>query len=977
MFRYLSVFLSVFVAIVVSGQEVETIVSSGLDLSQISTFSDNGRFIAKSSHSQLSVWDTKSGRLIKKIKLEATFMIDSIVFDSKNEHVIAFKMASNDKAVIDFYTGEYVVEKGAPFDYTNYDANKIYKANWYKISNFFAEKNKGYLNFETCNEDVTIRYRNKSENYKAHLIEVSLKYKDGFEVVLNDFAIVFGNFCFSKNKRYLYANGVIYDLDKRRIHATLNAIKYIGTGAMFSYNSHVPVTSGKDHLIEWRFPTNRKVAVKNMANLTKLSDSMVGCLVYDLSAQSSSYQVVNIKSGKTVGKKIDFTKNSYQYTLDPTGKWLSVKFANTDVHVYQLETGELIKEFPKVTYTDLICFGQSNNLLFLSSDSTSYQIDLKTQQKSPYKIKGLDISKPSYYTFHKVKGYFFKPFMDGTTKIWNDKTGELVHVFKDFMLPGDIYSIVSQDMTLIAFFDSPGNVRVLNFNTGESINKFELDDGMVLSADISFDNKYLLTSTLTGKTKYTDLNSGKELVSLIVTGNEDYLIKSPDNYYYTTKNATDFIHFKKGKEIFTFEQFDLKFNRPDLILAKLDYVDPMLVKAYNKAYKKRLRKMKFTEEMLKNDFHLPRIKIKNLEQMPQITDSSFLELNLNMDDEKYKLDRINLWVNDVAIYGVNGISIRDLNTASLEQKLHVNLALGVNKIQVSVLNQSGAESYKESFSIKCKKGKERPDLFLISLGESKFKTAKYNLKYAAKDAGDVKELLLKSPVYANVDSKQMINDEVTKESVLKLKEFLKKADINDHVMIFFAGHGVLNDQLDYYLATHDMDFNNPSERGLAYEDLEGLLDGINPLKKMILIDACHSGEIDKDELDLIASEQVETGDIQFRSVGNAVKPKLGSQNTTQLAKSLFTDLRKGTGATVISSAGGVEFAMESDQWKNGLFTYCLLNGVKTMNADTNKDGEIWLSELKSFIQDKVFELSQGMQRPTSRIENNTLDYRIW
>jgi WD40 repeat protein len=969
--------ITLMLSFAIFGQEVETIVSSGLDLSQISTFSDNGKLIAKSSHSELTVWDTKSGRLIKKIKLEATFMIDSIAFDSKNEHVIAYKMASNDKAIVDFYSGEFVIEKGGSFDYTNYDSKKIYKTNWYKISNFFAEKNKGYLNFETCNEDVTIRYRNKSQNYEAHLIEVSLVYKDGFEVVLNDFAIIFGNFCFSRNKRLLYANGVIYDIEKRSVHSTLNAIKYIGTGAMFSYNSHVPVTSGKDNLIEWRFPTNRKVPVKNMANLTKLNDSMVGCLVYDLAAQKSSYQVVNIKTGVKVGEQINFKKNSYQYALDPNGKWLTVKFANTDVHLYNVKTGELVTEFPKVKYTDLICFGENNNLLFLSSDSSSYKMNLTNQQKSPYKIKELDTSKKSYYTFKKVKGHFFKPFIDGTTKVWNEQTGELVHVFKDFMLPGDIYSIVSQDMKLIAFFDSPGNVRVLNFETGVLINKFELDDGMVLSADISFDNKYLLTSTLTGKTKYIDLNSGKELLSLIVTGNEDYLIKSPDNYYYTTKNATDFIHFKKGKEIFTFEQFDLKFNRPDLILAKLDYVDPMLVKAYYKAYLKRLRKMKFTEDMLKNDFHLPRIKIKNLEQMPQITDSSFLDLNLNMDDEKYKLDRINIWVNDVAIYGINGISIRELNTASLDRELHVNLAKGINKIQVSVLNQSGAESYKESFSIKCSKGKDQPDLYLISLGESKFKSAKYDLKYAAKDAGDVKDLLMNSPVYAKVDSKKMINDEVTKESVLKLKEFLSHADINDHVMIFFAGHGVLNNELDYYLATHDMDFNNPSERGLAYEDLEGLLDGINPLKKMILIDACHSGEIDKDELDLIASEQVETGDIQFRSVGNAVKPKLGSQNTAQLTKSLFTDLRKGTGATVISSAGGVEFAMESDEWKNGLFTYCLLNGVKTMNADINQDGEIWLSELKSFIQNKVFELSQGLQRPTSRVENNTLDYRIW
>jgi hypothetical protein len=148
-------------------------------------------------------------------------------------------------------------------------------------------------------------------------------------------------------------------------------------------------------------------------------------------------------------------------------------------------------------------------------------------------------------------------------------------------------------------------------------------------------------------------------------------------------------------------------------------------------------------------------------------------------------------------------------------------------------------------------------------------------------------------------------------------------------MIFIAGHGVLDANLDYYFATYDMDFQQPQERGLAYEDLESLLDGIKPLKKTLMIDACHSGEIDKDEVELAEADNGEEGDVQFRAVGNTATPKLGVQNTSELTKSLFTDLRKGTGATVISSAGGMEFAMEGDDWNNGLFTYCLIKGIQS------------------------------------------------
>lgn len=211
-----------------------------------------------------------------------------------------------------------------------------------------------------------------------------------------------------------------------------------------------------------------------------------------------------------------------------------------------------------------------------------------------------------------------------------------------------------------------------------------------------------------------------------------------------------------------------------------------------------------------------------------------------------------------------------------------------------------------------------------------------------------------------------------------MSDFLKPALIDDQVIIFIAGHGVLDANLDYFFATYDMDFKNPALHGIAYDQIEDLLDGIKPLKKTLLIDACHSGEIDKEELEL-AQNETETEDlaVTFRAVGNNVQKQLNSDNTFELTKSLFSDLRKGTGATIISSAGGMEFAIEGDDWNNGLFTYCFLNGIKSKEADTNKDGEIWLSEVQVYVSRKVAQHSGGLQQPTSRAENQTVDFRLW
>ena len=124
---------------------------------------------------------------------------------------------------------------------------------------------------------------------------------------------------------------------------------------------------------------------------------------------------------------------------------------------------------------------------------------------------------------------------------------------------------------------------------------------------------------------------------------------------------------------------------------------------------------------------------------------------------------------------------------------------------------------------------------------------------------------------------------------------------------------------------------------------------------------------------------MEEGAIVFRNVGTGVRKRdgLGAANTSELMKELFTDLRRGTGATVISSAGGAEFAMESAEWKDGLFTYCLLRSLHEKQSDLDQNGNVQLSELQSYVTQAVRKLSGGRQVPTCRMENLSLDYEVW
>jgi hypothetical protein len=140
---------------------------------------------------------------------------------------------------------------------------------------------------------------------------------------------------------------------------------------------------------------------------------------------------------------------------------------------------------------------------------------------------------------------------------------------------------------------------------------------------------------------YTDLygHDRKKTAEIRNYGTNKWLITTPDNYYLSIDDAYKHVSFRLEEKIFPFEQFDLKYNRPDIVLARLGYADSTLIEAYHKAYLKRLKKMGFKEEDLGEDFHMPESKIKNFEYLPTITKEKEVEIELNFKDTKYKLDQ--------------------------------------------------------------------------------------------------------------------------------------------------------------------------------------------------------------------------------------------------------------------------------------------------------------------------------------------------
>jgi len=493
-------------------------------------------------------------------------------------------------------------------------------------------------------------------------------------------------------------------------------------------------------------------------------------------------------------------------------------------------------------------------------------------------------------------------------------------------------------------------------------------------------HRLVATSSMDATIKLWNTVTGQLVLTIIPIDRDKKVLITAENYYLAPKDALSAIGFKVGSQYFPTEQFDLQYNRPDLVHDKLGIASPELLQAFKAAYLKRLKKMGYSENDISQDLHLPQAIILNKAEIPLIIVEPYIEFRLKAIDEKYKLSHLKVFINDVPVYGAAGMDISSMNENILEKNIRLELANGKNKIQVSVLNEKGAESLKETFEVYFRTEMEKPDLFLVCIGTSEYNDKRFNLNYASKDARDIMDIFSDSKgLFDSIFTRFLINEQVIKENILELKSFLMTADRNDIVIIFIAGHGLLDENFNYYYGTYDIDFNKPALRGISYDELGALLDGLKALKKLLFMDTCHSGEVDKDEVEVTHEVPVQSGSISFRAAGIGIRTKegFGLKNTNELAKVMFSDLRTGTGSTVISSSGGAEYSMESKNWQNGLFTYCLLEGLSTKKADLNHDNKIMVSELQNYIRQRADLLSGGQQQPTSRSENVSMDFRIW
>jgi TPR repeat protein len=546
------------------------------------------------------------------------------------------------------------------------------------------------------------------------------------------------------------------------------------------------------------------------------------------------------------------------------------------------------------------------------------------------------------------------------------------------------------------FVCSNNSLILLDYKNNKILSAVDIPS--IYAASCSSDAKKIFVETEDGMKSCYGWNDLGEIIpqfKFAVDQFDNWIVSTFDGYYMTkggeklvaislpSDQKTDgLLNPRAGLTAFPSDQFSLRLNRPDIVLDKLG-APQEAINIAKELRVKRLKRMGVTEDMLQPDFHLPVISF--VSDVPLNTDLDALPLNILAKDTKYKLERLHVYVNNVPINGRNGESLRGLDVQELSKKLSINLAAGSNKIQVSVVNSAGAESLYATAVVTCSSVRPKPVLYIIALGVSEYANSDWNLRYASKDAKDIVARIHDKAgnSYREVKSLCLTDREVTKNAIGAIREMLSKTTIDDTVVMFVAGHGLLDSKYDYYFGTSDIDFDNPSEKGIAFEEFDDLLAEMPCLRKSLLIDTCHAGELDEDEKKALATSQTAPSGqlIAMHPVGArgmSVKPIEGARGKSEWydrLQGLFVDLRRGSGSTILSSSAGAEYALESNEQQNGLFTYAVLEALDgTKDADANKDGSVQMSELGEYVKKRVAGLTNNKQTPNTRRVNLEGDF---
>lgn len=204
--------------------------------------------------------------------------------------------------------------------------------------------------------------------------------------------------------------------------------------------------------------------------------------------------------------------------------------------------------------------------------------------------------------------------------------------------------------------------------------------------------------------------------------------------------------------------------------------------------------------------------------------------------------------------------------------------------------------------------------------------------------------VLRDPALAGFEVSELIDPTLTafRTAVFDLFDGSRKDDL---LLLYYAGHGILDDYGNLYLTARDTEKRRFRASGLDTQFVAREMGYAGAKRQLIVLDCCHSGA--------------------FAAGRRGSPPDLGKQ------------LQAGGGRVVITSCDATQYAWEDDKTIGDLptspFASLLIEGLRTGAADTDGDGVVSVTELFDHV---ARGLHGTRQRPNIWISDGVGDFAL-
>ena len=553
----------------------------------------------------------------------------------------------------------------------------------------------------------------------------------------------------------------------------------------------------------------------------------------------------------------------------------------------------------------------------------------------------------------------FKVEAVGRVQLWDVASGREIAAIKGHGR-GVSKVAFSRDGKLLASGGTDSTIKLWDVSTQKELVTLTGHTAPIESMDFSPDGRLLASASDDGGTFIWDTKTGEHLLTLIsLDDGGEWMVVTPQGLFDGTPVSWNQILWRYNQETFNVAPIEWFFNE--------FYYPGLLADIFNG------KRPKVAQDVSKKDRRQPIVKLSLVGQSPDSAVATrTVKVKIDVSDAPADKDNpkgtgaqdVRLFRNGSLVKVWHGDVLKGQAAVSLEEEITVTagpnrlVAYGFNRDNVkskdAPLVFTGADTLKRKGSA-----------YIIAVGVNEYANSQYNLKYATADARSFAEEMRRRQTqvggFERVEVIQLLDQDATKANILaaisrlsgvaagppSLKasplDALKRAEPEDTVVIYFAGHGTAQAQR-FYLIPHDLGYTGErtklNEQGLntmlahsiSDVELEDAVEGLDAGHLLLIIDACNSGQALETE-----------------------EKRRGPMNSKGLAQLAYEK-----GMYILTAAQSFQAALEAAQLGHGYLTYALVEeGLKTALADSSpKDGVVIAREWLDFATERVPQMQE-------------------